>query len=84
VDADPAGPHCHNRDDIFAMFRARMSSDTRLSFDELRSTPAQVAVTARASDFGRVVSVFTFEGRRIVAIQDYPSMEAAESALAQG
>jgi len=25
--------------------------------------------------------VFSFEGRRIVTIRDYPSMEAAESAL---
>jgi len=28
--------------------------------------------------------VFRFEGRRIVAIKDYNSMEAAESALVQG
>ena len=55
--------------------------DGRITFDELRSTPTQVAVTARAGDFGRVVSVFTFEGRRIMAVRDYPSMEAAESAL---
>jgi ketosteroid isomerase-like protein len=38
--ADPNGPHCHNRDDIFTMFRARMASGTRIGFDELRSTPA--------------------------------------------
>jgi ketosteroid isomerase-like protein len=84
INADPEGPHCHNRDDIFDMFRARMGSGTRITFDELRSTPTQVAVTARAGDFGRVVSVFTFEGRRIVAVRDYPSMEAAESALVAG
>jgi ketosteroid isomerase-like protein len=80
LNADPAGPHCRNRDDIFDMFRARMNSGVRITFDELRSTPTQVVVTARAGDFGRVVSVFTFEGRRIVAVRDYPSMEAAESA----
>jgi limonene-1,2-epoxide hydrolase len=84
INADPEGPHGRNRDDIFAMFRARMGSDARITFDELRSTPTQVVLTARAADFGRVVSVFSFEGRRIVAIRDYPSMEAAESAVVQG
>jgi ketosteroid isomerase-like protein len=57
INADPEGPHCHNREDIFDMFRARMGSGTRITFDELRSTPTQVVVTARASDFGRVVGV---------------------------
>jgi ketosteroid isomerase-like protein len=60
--ADPEGPHCHNRDDIFAMFRQRMDSRVRVGFDELRSTPTQVLVTARAADFGAVVSVFSFQG----------------------
>jgi limonene-1,2-epoxide hydrolase len=81
INADPKGPHCANRDDIFTMFRQRMSSGIRITFDELRSTPTHVVLTARAADFGRVVSVFSFQGRRIVAIRDYPSMRAAESAL---
>jgi ketosteroid isomerase-like protein len=80
--ADPKGPHCHNRDDIFDMFRARMDAGIRIGFDELRSTPTEVLVTARAADFGEVVSVFSFQGRRIAAVKDYPSMAAAESALA--
>ena len=50
--------------------------------DELRSTPTEVMLTARAADFGRVVSVFSFQGRRIVAVKDYPSMAAAEAAMA--
>ena len=37
--SDPAGPHCENREDIFAMFRGRMESGIRVTFDELRSTP---------------------------------------------
>jgi ketosteroid isomerase-like protein len=81
LNADPKGPHCRNRDDIFTMFRARMASGTRIGFDELRSTPSQVLVTARAADFGAVVSVFSFQGRRIVTVKDYPSMAAAEAAL---
>jgi hypothetical protein len=84
TNADPNGPHCRNRDDIFSMFRARKGSGVRITFDEMRSTPTQVVLTARAADFGSVVSVFSFEGRRIVAVADYPSMEAAESALVQG
>jgi hypothetical protein len=80
--ADPDGPHCRNRDDIFAMFRQRRDAGIRVWFDELRSTPSQVLVTARAPDFGAVVSVFSFQGRRITSVQDYPSMAAAEAALA--
>ena len=79
LNANPAGPHCRNRDDIFAMFRQRMDAGIRVGFDELRSTPSQVLVTARAADFDAVVSVFSFQGRRIVAVKDYPSMEAAEA-----
>jgi hypothetical protein len=82
INADPNGPHCRNRDDIFAMFRARMDSRIRIGFDELRSTPTQVLLTARAADFGAVVSVFSFQGRWIVTVKDYPSMAAAEAALA--
>jgi ketosteroid isomerase-like protein len=82
LNADPKGPHCRNRDDIFAMFRQRMDAGIRIGFDELRSTPTQVLVTARAADFGCVVSVFSIQGRRIVAVKDYPSMAAAEAAIA--
>jgi ketosteroid isomerase-like protein len=82
LNANPDGPHCHNRDDIFSMFRQRMDGGIRIGFDELRSTPSQVLVTARAADFGAVVTVFSFQGRRIVAVRDYPSMEAAQAAIA--
>ena len=82
INADPKGPHCRNRDDIFAMFRQRMDAGIRVAFDDMRSTPTHVVLTARVDGFDPVVSVFGFEGRRIVAIRDYPSMEAAESALA--
>jgi hypothetical protein len=64
------------------MFRQRRNAGIRVSFDELRSTPTRVLLTARAADFGGVVSVFSFQGRRIVAVRDYPSMAAAEAALA--
>jgi limonene-1,2-epoxide hydrolase len=82
IGADPEGPHCRNRDDIFAMFRRRMDSGIRVAFDDMRSTPTHVVLTARVDGFDPVVSVFGFEGRRIVAIRDYPSMKAARSALA--
>jgi len=83
LNADPAGPHCRNRDDIFAMFRQRRDAGIRIEFDELRSTPSQVLVTARAADFGAVVSMFSFQGRRIVTVKDYPSMQAAEAEIAR-
>jgi ketosteroid isomerase-like protein len=81
LNADPNGPHCRNRDDIFTMFRQRRNAGITIQFDELRSTPSQVAVTARTADFGAAVSVFSFQGRRIVSVKDYPSMAAAEAAL---
>jgi hypothetical protein len=80
--ASPNGPHCHNRDDIFAMVRQRMDAGIRIAFDELRSTSTEAILTARAADFGRIVSVFSFQGSRIVAVKDYPSMAAAEAAMA--
>ena len=61
--ADPEGPHCHNRNDIFSMFRQRMDSRVRVGFDELRSTPTQVLVTARVSGSDPVVTVFSFQRR---------------------
>lgn len=79
--SDPAGPHCENREDFFDMFRGRMESGIRVTFDELRSSPTQVLVAARAPDFDSAFSVFTFEGRRIVRVADYGSMEAAEAAM---
>ncbi len=39
-------------------------------------------MTARAADFGAVVSVFSFQGRRIVTVKDYPSMAAVQAAIA--
>ena len=81
TNADPNGPHCRNRDDIFTMFRSRMESGIRVTFDEMRSTPTHVVLTARGADFGPVVNVFTFEGRRIADVTDYLSMEAAEAAV---
>jgi len=79
---DPNGPHCHNRDDIFAMFRQRIDAGIRIAFDEMRSTPTEVLLTARFNGYGPVVTVFSFQGRRIVNVKDYPSMQAAEAAIA--
>jgi hypothetical protein len=80
--ANPNGPHCHSRDDILAMFRQRRDAGIRVAFDELRSTPTEVVLTVRATDFGGVISVFSFQGRRIVTVKDYPSIEVAQAAIA--
>jgi len=81
MNSDPRGPNCDNRDDIFDMFRGRRESGVKVTFDEIRSTPTQVLVAAKAPDFGAAFSVFTFEGRQIVHVDDYASMEAAETAI---
>jgi hypothetical protein len=78
IDADPKGPHCRNRDHIFTMFRQRREAGIRIAFDEMRSTPAGVALTARVDGGDPVVSVFSFQGRRIVTVRDCPSTKAAE------
>ena len=64
------------------MFRQRRDAGIRIGFDELRSTPSQVVLTARVNGSAPVVTVFSFEGRCIVSVQDYPSMAAAVAALA--
>jgi ketosteroid isomerase-like protein len=81
MNSDPRGPHCNNRDDIFDMFRGRRDTGIKVVFDEMRSTPTHVALAVRAPDFGSVASVFTFEGRRIVHVADYGSMDVAEAAM---
>jgi len=45
-------------------------------------TPTRVVLTARIAGSDPVVSVFSFKGRRIASIADYPSMEAAEAEMA--
>jgi hypothetical protein len=64
------------------MFRQRRDAGIRISFDEMRSTPTHVLLTARINGSDPVVTVFSFQGRRIAAVQDYPSMAAAEAAIA--
>ncbi|MGH2529616.1 MAG: nuclear transport factor 2 family protein [Actinomycetota bacterium] len=81
TNVDPKGPHCRNREDIFTMFRRRMESGVTITFDEMRSTPAHVLLSARVDGFDPVVSAFSFEGRRIATVEDFGTMEAAESAL---
>jgi hypothetical protein len=81
INADPKGPHCRNRDDIFTMFRQRRNAGIRLAFDEMRSAPTRVVLTARVDGRDPVVTVFSFQGRRIATVRDYPSMKAAEAAL---
>jgi hypothetical protein len=80
--ADPNGPHCGNRDDIFAMSASAGDAGIRISFDEMRSPPTHVLLTARIDGSDPVVTVFSFQGRRIVTVKDYPSMAAAEAAIA--
>jgi SnoaL-like domain len=79
INADAEGPHCHNRDDIFTMFRHRRAAGIRIAFDEMRSTPTQVALTSRLDGRDPIVTVFRFEGRRITEVHDYPPTQRAES-----
>jgi hypothetical protein len=64
------------------MFRQRMDAGIQVGFDEMRSAPTQVLLTARVNGSHPVITVFSFQGRRIVTVQDYPSMEAAPAAIA--
>jgi ketosteroid isomerase-like protein len=68
----------------FAMFRQRRSSGIRVVFDELRSTPTQVTLTARVADSDPVVSVFPLRGPPDRRRRGLHSMEAALSAMARG
>jgi hypothetical protein len=48
------------------MFRQRMDAGIRVGFDELRSTPCHVLLTARVNGADPVVTAFSFQGRRAV------------------
>ena len=66
INADPKAPHCRNRDDIFTMFGQRRDAGIRIAFDEMRSTPTRVALTARVEALavgGGEVSVVLPEGQ---------------------
>ena len=60
-----------------------MDAYDRGDFDRLGEIYAKDARWTNA-DSDPVVTVFRFAGRRIASVADYPSMEAAESAMAQG
>ena len=76
--ANPNGPHCRNRDDIFTMFHQHMDCRIRVGFQQdALHTHRGPGHPHGSADAGPVVSVFSFQGRRIVGVKDYPSMEAA-------
>ena len=81
IGTDPGEWDCKDRDDIFARFREGMAAGVHVDFDEMRSTPTHVILQTHVEDSGPLVSVFTFEGRRIVRVQDHETMEAAEAAI---
>jgi hypothetical protein len=82
MNADPDGPDCLDRSDIFEMFRHGMDAGVHVTFDEMRSTPTHVVLATHVDDSPQTWSVFTFEGRRIVRVHDYRSMEDADAAMA--
>ena len=55
-----------------------MDAYDRADFDRLAEIYAE---DARWRNADPVVTVFSFQGRRIVGVKDYPSMEAAEAAV---
>ena len=80
IGTEPGEWDCKNRDDIFARFIQGMDAGIHVEFDEMRSTSTRVILETHVEESGPIVSVFTFEGRRIVHVQDYDTMEAAEAA----
>jgi hypothetical protein len=84
VGTEPGGWDCKDRDDIFARFRDGMEAGIHVTFDEMRSTPRHVILRTHVEDSGPIASVFTFEGRRIVHVQDYVTMDAAVAATQEG
>jgi hypothetical protein len=81
IGTEPGEQGCKDRDEIFARFRDGMSAGVHVDFDEMRSTPTHVLLKTHVGDSEPLVSVFTFEGRRIVRVQDYDTMEAAEAVV---
>jgi ketosteroid isomerase-like protein len=78
--AEPGQRDCQNREDVFRMFRARMSSGGEASFDQILSVGSHVLVAGHV-EVDRFVSVFTVEGGRVVRVKDYGSTDEALDAL---
>lgn len=81
IGTEPGAWDRTNRDEIFARFREGMEAGVHVAFDEMRSTSTHVILETHVDDSNPLVSVFTFEGRRIVHVQDHDTMEAAEAAI---
>jgi hypothetical protein len=69
-----------NREDVFGMFRARMSRGGEATFHQILSIGPRVLLVGDMEG-ERFVSVFTVEGGRIVHVQDYESTGAALDTL---
>jgi hypothetical protein len=86
TNADPEGPHCRDRDDIFAMFRQPPAQEVRrqgrLRRAALDADPGDPDRPARRLRPCR--QRVPLRGPPNASIADYPSMEAAQSAMAQG
>jgi ketosteroid isomerase-like protein len=78
--AGPGQRDCQNREDVFRMFRARMSSGGQASFDQILSVGSHVLLAGHL-ELDRFVSVFTVEGGRVVRVRDYGSTDEALDAL---
>jgi ketosteroid isomerase-like protein len=78
--AEPGQRDCQNREDVFRMFRPRMSSGGQASFDRILSVGSHVLLAGRL-ELDRFVSVFTVEGGRVVRVKDYGSTDEALDAL---
>jgi ketosteroid isomerase-like protein len=78
--AEPEQRDCQNREEVFRMFRARMSSWGQASFDRILSVGSHVLVAGHM-EMDRFVSVFTIEGGRVVRVKDYGSTDEALDAL---
>jgi len=79
--AEPGQRDCQNREDVFRMFRARMSSEGQVrSFDRILSVGSHVLLAGHL-ELDRFVSVFTVEGGRVVRVKDYGSTDEALDAL---
>ena len=78
--AEPGQRDCQNREDVFRMFRARMSAGGEASFDQILGVGSHVLVAGHL-EVDRFVSVFTVEGGRVVRVKDYGSTDEALDAL---
>jgi ketosteroid isomerase-like protein len=77
---EPGPWDCHNREDVFGMFRARMRRGAKRTVDQILVIGGRVLIRGH-TETDRFVNVYTVEDGRIVDVETHPTTDAGLDAL---